>query len=84
MNTFVTIGYKADGKSEILANPDVPYAEQKALFKTVDGYSEVELWSRALGKIRSRKVKDSKEAKISRESKVSKTSNASKTSKVKK
>lgn len=65
MNTFVTIGYKADGKSEILASPDVPYAEQKALFKTVEGYSEVELWSRSLGKIRSRKIKEtSKKAKV--------------------
>lgn len=65
MNTFVTIGLKADGKSEILANPDVPYAEQKALFKTVEGYSEVELWSRSLGKIRSRKIKEtSKKAKV--------------------
>lgn len=81
MNTFVTIGYKADGKSEILASPDVPYAEQKALLKTVEGYSEVELWSHSLGKIRSRKIKDSKEAKVSKESKVPKTSNASKTSK---
>ena len=81
MNTFVTIGYKADGNSEILASPDVPYAEQKALLKTVEGYSEVELWSRALGKIRSRKIKISKEAKVSKESKVPKTSNASKTSK---
>ena len=74
MNTFVTIGYKADGNSEILASPDVPYAEQKALLKTVEGYSEVELWSRSLGKIRSRKIKDSKEAKVSKESKVPKTS----------
>lgn len=65
MNSYITIGYKADGKSEILANPDVPYVEQKALFKTVEGYSEVELWSRALGKIRSRKIKEtSKKAKV--------------------
>lgn len=65
MNSYITIGYKADGKSEILASPDVPYAEQKALLKTVEGYSEVELWSRSLGKIRSRKIKEtSKKAKV--------------------
>lgn len=77
MNSFITIGYKANGKSEILASPDVPYAEQRTLFKTLTGdFTDVELWSRAMGKIKQRKVKAS--AKVP---KVAKTSNTSKTSK---
>jgi hypothetical protein len=77
MNSYITIGYKANGKSEILASPDVPYAEQRTLFKTLTGdFTDVELWSRAMGKIKQRKVKAS-----SKVPKVAKTSNASKTSK---
>ncbi len=71
------IGYKANGKSEILATPDVSYAEQRTLFKNLSGdYTDVELWSRAMGKIKQRKVKAS-----SKVPKVAKTSNVSKTSK---
>ena len=70
MNAFITIGYKADGKSDILATPDVPYAKQRELFKTLAGdYTDVEVWSRAMGKIRQRKVKTSKVAKVSKTSK---------------
>lgn len=72
MNAFITIGYKADGKSDILATPDVPYARQREIFKTLKGgYTDVEVWSRAMGKIRQRKVKTSK---ISKNAKASKTS----------
>lgn len=72
MNAFITIGYKADGTSKILATPDVPYAKQRELFKTVVGdYTDVEVWSRAMGKIRQRKVKTSK---VSKNAKASKTS----------
>ena len=61
MNTFVTIGYKKDGRPEILATPNVPYAKQKELFKSLEGnYSEVEIWSRSMGKIRGRKVREIK------------------------
>ena len=59
MNTFVTIGFRKKGGSEILATPDVSYDKQKTLFKTFesDDFSEIELWSRAMGKIKSRKVR---------------------------
>ena len=71
MNAFITIGYKADGTSKILATPDVPYAKQRELFKTLAGdYTDVEVWSRAMGKIRQRKV--SKESKVPKTSKTSK------------
>ncbi len=70
MNTFITIGYKKDGKSEILLNPDKPYAEHRELFKTLTGdYTDVEVWSRAMGKIKQRKVKTSKVAKVPKTSK---------------
>lgn len=71
MNAFITIGYKADGTSDILATPDVPYAKQRELFKTLAGdYTDVEVWSRAMGKIKQRKV--SKESKVPKTSKTSK------------
>lgn len=73
MNAFITIGYKADGKSDILAIPDVPYARQREIFKTIAGdYTDVEVWSRAMGKIKQRKV--SKTSKVSKNAKASKTS----------
>ena len=34
MNSFITVAYKANGTSEILATPDVPYAKQREIFKT--------------------------------------------------
>lgn len=75
MNSYITIGYKANGKSEILASPDVPYAEQRTLFKTLTGdFTDVELWSRAMGKIKQRKVKTSKESKVPKVANISKTS----------
>ena len=73
MNAFITIGYKADGTSDILATPDVPYAKHRQLFKTLTGdYTDVEVWSRAMGKIKQRKVKTSKIVKVSKTSKESK------------
>lgn len=73
MNAFITIGYKADGSSEILATPDVPYTKQREIFKTLKGaYTDVEVWSRAMGKIKQRKV--SKSSKVSKNAKTSKTS----------
>lgn len=72
MNTFITIGYRKNGKSEILLNPDEPYAKHRQLFKTLTGdYTDVEVWSRAMGKIKQRKVKTSK---VSKNAKASKTS----------
>ncbi len=71
MNSFITVAYKANGTSEILATPDVPYAKQREIFKTMkDSYTEVEVWSRSMGKI--------KQHKVSKESKVPKTSKTSK------
>lgn len=71
MNTFITIGYRKNGKSEILLNPDEPYAKHRQLFKTLTGdYIDVEVWSRAMGKIKQRKV--SKESKVPKTSKTSK------------
>lgn len=68
MNSFITVAYKANGTSEILATPDVPYSKQREIFKTLKGgYTEVEVWSRSMGKIKQRKV-----------SKVPKTSKTSK------
>ena len=73
MNAFITIGYKKNGKSEILLSPDEPYAKHRQLFKTLTGdYTDVEVWSRAMGKIKQRKVKTSKVAKVSKTSKESK------------
>ena len=73
MNTFITIGYKKDGKSEILLNPDEPYAKHRQLFKTLTGdYTDVEVWSRTMGKIKHRKVKTSKVSKTSNNAKESK------------
>ena len=73
MNAFITIGYKADGSSEILASPDVPYANQRDIFKNLKGgYTDVEVWSRAMGKIKQRKV--SKTSKVSKNAKTSKSS----------
>lgn len=59
MNAFITIGFKHNGGSEVLATPDVPYDEQKELLKDFasEEFSDVELWSRTMGKIKSRKVK---------------------------
>ena len=72
MNAFITIGYKKNGKSEILLSPDEPYAKHRQLFKTLTGdYTDVEVWSRAMGKIKQRKVKTSKVAKVSKTSKKS-------------
>lgn len=71
MNAFITIGYKADGSSEILATPDVPYTKQREIFKTLKGgYTEVEVWRRSMGKIKQRKVP--KESKVPKTSKTSK------------
>ena len=71
MNSFITVAYKANGTSEILAMPDVPYAKQREIFKTLKGgYAEVEVWSRSMGKIKQRKV--SKESKIPKTSKTPK------------
>lgn len=73
MNAFITIGYKKNGKSEILLSSDEPYAKHRQLFKTLTGdYTDVEVWSRAMGKIKQRKVKTSKIAKVSKTSKESK------------
>lgn len=59
MNTFVTIGFRKKGGSEILATPDISYDEQKKLFKNFasDDIGQIEIWSRSMGKIKSRKVK---------------------------
>ena len=51
MNSFITVAYKANGTSEILATPDVPYAKQREIFKTLKGgYTEARfgavLWAR--------------------------------------
>ena len=71
MNSFITVAYKVNGTSEILATPDVPYAKQREIFKTMKGsYTEVEVWSRSMGKIKQRKV--SKESKVHKTSKTSK------------
>lgn len=71
MNSFITVAYKANGTSEILATPDIPYAKQRKIFKTLKGnYTEVEVWSRSMGKIKQRKV--SKESKVPKTSKTSK------------
>ena len=54
-------------------SPDEPYAKHRQLFKTLTGdYTDVEVWSRAMGKIKQRKVKTSKIAKVSKTSKESK------------
>ena len=71
MNSFITVAYKANGTSEILATPDVSYAKQREIFKTLKGgYTEVEVWSRAMGKIKQHKV--SKSSKVSKNAKTSK------------
>ena len=70
MNAYITIGYKKNGTSEVLANPEVPYAKQREIFKTLTGdYTDVEMWSRTMGKIKQRKVKASKVSKVSKTSK---------------
>ena len=71
MNSFITVAFKTNGTSEILATPDVPYTKQREIFKTLKGnYTEVEVWSRSMGKIKQRKV--SKESKAPKTSKTSK------------
>ena len=71
MNSFITVAFKANGTSEILATPDVPYVKQREIFKTLKGgYTEVEVWSRSMGKIKQRKVP--KESKVPKTSKTSK------------
>lgn len=71
MNSFITVAYEANGTSEILATPDVPYAKQREIFKTLKGgYTEVEVWSRSMGKIKQRKV--AKESKVPKTSKTPK------------
>lgn len=51
MNAFITIGYKKNGKSEILLNPDEPYAKHRQLFRILTGdYVDVVAWSLAMGK----------------------------------
>ena len=71
MNAFITIGYKKNGKSEILLSPDEPYAKHRQLFRILTGdYVDVEAWSLAMGK--KCKVKTSKVAKVSKTSKESK------------
>ena len=61
MNTFITIATKKSGGCTIIATPDVPYEKQRENFKTFAdaNYSEIEMWSRSQGKIRSRKIKAS-------------------------
>lgn len=82
MNSYITIGYKKNGTSEILASPEVPYEKQRELFKTLTGdYTDVEVWSRSMGKIKQRKVKASKESKTSKVSNYSKVAKISNTSK---
>lgn len=71
MNSFITVAHKANGTSEILATSDVPYTKQREIFKTLKGgYTEVEVWSRSMGKIKQRKVL--KESKVPKTSKISK------------
>lgn len=79
MNTFITIATKKSGGCEIIATPDVPYEKQRENFKKFAdaNYSEIEMWSRSQGKIRSRKIKASsapvenpKEKVVSTEEKV--------------
>ena len=51
MNAFITIGYKKNGKSEILLSPDEPYAKHRQLFRILTGgYVDVVAWSLAMGK----------------------------------
>ena len=50
MNAFITIGYKKNGKSEILLSPDEPYAKHRQLLRIpTGGYADVEAWYRAYG-----------------------------------
>ena len=72
-SVIITIWIQKNGESEILLSPDEPYAKHRQLFKTLTGdYTDVEVWSRAMGKIKQRKVKTSKVAKVSKTSKESK------------
>ena len=71
MNAFITIGYKKNGKSEILLSPDEPCTKHRQLLRIpTGGYVDVEDWSLDMGK--KCKVKTSKVAKVSKTSKESK------------
>lgn len=61
MNTFITIAIRKSGGCKIIATPDIPYEKQRENFKKFAdaNYTEIEMWSRSQGKIRSRKVKAS-------------------------
>lgn len=57
MNKFVTIGYKKDGKAEVIYPPNVPCHKQKALFREVKGnYVLIEIWSRDSGLVKKRRM----------------------------
>lgn len=58
MNRFITIGYKKDGKAEVICPPKVPCQKQKALFRehTGKGFVLIELWSRENGLIKKRRI----------------------------
>lgn len=57
MNKFVTIGYKKDGKAEVIYPPNVPCHKQKALFREIKGnYVLVEIWSRDSGLVKKRRM----------------------------
>ena len=67
MNRFITIGYKKDGKAEVICPPKVPCQKQKALFRehTGKGFVLIELWSRENGLIKKRRITpDTKKQKI--------------------
>ena len=74
MNAFICIAFKADGKAEILASPDVPYAQQKKLLRSFDNgdYAKIELWSRSSGKIRHKKIRENTDSKKSKKAKTTK------------
>lgn len=58
MNRFITIGYKKDGKAEVICPPKVPCQKQKALFREHNGkgFVLIELWSRENGLIKKRRI----------------------------
>lgn len=57
MNKFVTIGYKKDGKAEVIYTSSVSCQKQKALFREIKGnYVLVEIWSRENGLIKKRRM----------------------------
>ena len=67
MNRFITIGYKKDGKAEVICPPKVPCQKQKALFREHNGkgFVLIELWSRENGLIKKRRITpDTKKQKI--------------------